>query len=163
MPIVLFFSSRQISAHPIRNFRSNQSTPGRFDNTEDVKDVLMHLNIYKACGPDLLSPRLLKEGTTALAEPLSILFKRSLEKCYFPVTWKDAIHDKSLPFNYRPISLLSSIGKKVNKKVQEQPQTETAANPRHQEEEKVTQINVCIANKQMHDTHKDQLPLPQAR
>ena len=27
--------------------------------------------------------------------------------------------------------------------------------------EKVTQINVCIANKQMHDTHKDQLPLPQ--
>ena len=28
--------------------------------------------------------------------------------------------------------------------------------------EKVTQINVCIANKQMHDKHKDQLPLPQA-
>ena len=29
--------------------------------------------------------------------------------------------------------------------------------------EKVTQINVCIANKQMHDKHKDQLPLPHAR
>ena len=29
--------------------------------------------------------------------------------------------------------------------------------------EKVRQINVCIANKQMHDNHKDQLPLPQAR
>ena len=29
--------------------------------------------------------------------------------------------------------------------------------------EKVTQINVCIANKQMHDQHKDQLPLPKAR
>ena len=27
--------------------------------------------------------------------------------------------------------------------------------------EKVTQINVCIANKQMHDKHKDQAPLPQ--
>ena len=27
--------------------------------------------------------------------------------------------------------------------------------------EKVTQINVCIANKQMHDKHKDKLPLPQ--
>ena len=24
----------------------------------------------------------------------------------------------------------------------------------------MTQINVCIANKQMHDKHKDQLPLP---
>ena len=43
-------------------------------SSQDVKDVLMHLNIYKACGPDLLSPRLLKEGATALAEPLSILF-----------------------------------------------------------------------------------------
>ena len=28
---------------------------------------------------------------------------------------------------------------------------------------KVTQINVYIANKHMHDKHKDQLPLPQAR
>ena len=29
--------------------------------------------------------------------------------------------------------------------------------------EKVTQIKVCIANKQMYDKHEDQLPLPQAR
>ena len=53
--------------------------------------------------------------------------------------------------------------KKVNRKVQEGLQAEAAANPRLQEEEKkVIQINVCIANKQMHDKHKDQLPLPQA-
>ena len=38
MPIVLFFSSRQISAHPIRNFRSNQSTSGRLDNI-DYNDI----------------------------------------------------------------------------------------------------------------------------
>ena len=29
--------------------------------------------------------------------------------------------------------------------------------------EKMTLINMCIANKQMHDKNKDQLPLPQAR
>ena len=29
--------------------------------------------------------------------------------------------------------------------------------------EKVTRINVCIANKQTHNRHKDQLPLPQER
>ena len=81
-------------------------------SSQDVKDVLMRLNIYKACVPDLLSPRLLKEGVTALAEPLSILFNRSLKKCYFPATWKDANvspvykkDGKSLPPNYRPISL----------------------------------------------------------
>ena len=91
-------------------------------SSQDVKDVLMHLNIYKACGPDLLSPRLLKEGAIALAEPLSILFNLSLEKCYFPATWK-AVNvspvykkdDKSLPSNYRPISLLSSIGKAIER------------------------------------------------
>ena len=41
MPIVLFFSSRQISAHLIRNFRSNQSTPGRFDNIESTHHPLL--------------------------------------------------------------------------------------------------------------------------
>ena len=57
-----------------------------------------------------------------MEEPLSMLFNRSLEKCYFPVTWKDANvspiykkDDKSLPSSYRPISLLSSIGKAVER------------------------------------------------
>ena len=36
MPIVLFFSSRQFSAHPMRNFRSNQSTSGQFDYIVNV-------------------------------------------------------------------------------------------------------------------------------
>ena len=46
----------------------------------------------------------------------------------------------------------------------EEPQTEVTANPWHQEEDwEQAQINVCITNKQMHDKHKDQLPLPQAR
>ena len=54
--------------------------------------------------------------------------------------------------------------KKVNRKVQEKPQAELAVNPLAPGgREKVTQINVYIANKQMHDKHKDQLPLPQAR
>ena len=46
MPIVLFFSSRQISAHPIRNFRSNQSTPGRFDNIDQTKADIIILYFY---------------------------------------------------------------------------------------------------------------------
>ena len=44
----------------------------------------------KACGPDLISPRLLKEGATILSKPLSIIFNRSLLQCYFPSYWKDA-------------------------------------------------------------------------
>ena len=58
------------------------------------------------------------------------------------------------------------IIKKVNRNVQEEPQAEAAANPRHQEEakkEKVTQINMRIVNKQMHDKYKDKFPLQNAK
>ena len=41
------------------------------------------------------------------------------------------------------------------------PQSQTAANPRHKEEEKKDK-NIHAQNKQMHEKHKDQLPLPQA-
>ena len=53
------------------------------------------------------------------------------------------------------------LNKKVNRKVQGVPKSQTAAN--YQEAEKRTNTNMCKANKQMHEKHKDQLPLPQAR
>ena len=86
--------------------------------TQDILDVLRHLDVNKACSPDLISPWLLREGADFLACPLFIVFSRSLLQGYFPSAWKDANltpiykkDDKSLPSNYRPISLLSPIGK----------------------------------------------------
>ena len=85
---------------------------------QDVKDVLLHLNVSKASGPDLISPRLLKEGAVILAYHFSIVFNRSLNQGYFPHSWKKANvspifkkDDRSLPSNYRPISLLCQAGK----------------------------------------------------
>ena len=87
---------------------------------QDVKDVLLHLNVTKASGPDLISPRLLREGADILALPYSIIFNRSLDQGYFPSSMKEANvtpilftkkDDKSLPSNYRPISLLSQSAK----------------------------------------------------
>ena len=81
-------------------------------SSQDIKDVLQHLNAYKASGPDLMSPRLLKEGANILALPYSIVFNRSLDQGYFQNSWKEANvspiykkDDKSLPSNYRPIFL----------------------------------------------------------
>ena len=72
----------------------------------------------KASRPDLISPRLLREGANILALPYSIIFNRSLDQGYFPSSWKEANvtplykkDDKSLPSNYRPISLLSQSAK----------------------------------------------------
>ena len=46
--------------------------------TQDILDVLRHLDVNKACGPDLNSPRLLREGADFLAYPLFIVFNESL-------------------------------------------------------------------------------------
>ena len=79
---------------------------------QDVEDVLQHLNVYKASGPDLL------KGANVLVLPYSIVFNRSLEQEYFPNSWKEANvspiskkDEKSLPSNYRPIFLLCQAGK----------------------------------------------------
>ena len=46
--------------------------------------------------------------------------------------------------------------------VQEESKQKPQPNPTPGGREKVTQINVCIANKQLHNEHKDQLPLLKA-
>ena len=90
--------------------------------TQDVLDVFLHLDVSKACGPDLINPRLLKEGSHILAHPYAVIFNRSLSLGYFPTSWKEANvtpifkkDDKSQPSNYRPISLLSIVGKAMER------------------------------------------------
>ena len=85
---------------------------------QDVKDVWLNLKVSKVSGPDLISPRLLKEGADVLAMPLSLLFNFLITCGHFPTLWKDANvtpvdkkKDKSLPSNYRPISLLNQLSK----------------------------------------------------
>lgn len=85
---------------------------------DDVKDVISLIKPHKAPGPNLISPKLIKEAKTELAYPFSKLFNLSLTLKEFPDSWKKAnvtaIHkkdDRCLPSNYRPISLLNYEGK----------------------------------------------------
>ena len=89
---------------------------------QSVKDVFDGLDVNKSCGPDLMSPRLLKEGSPILAEPYSKIFTSSLRLGQFPTPWKDgnitALHkkdDRSMFSNYRPISLLCQAGKSLER------------------------------------------------
>ena len=85
---------------------------------ESIFDILKCLNVDKACGLDDISPILLKEAAPSIASSLTKLMIISLRKCKFPSEWKKAhvtpILKSGAPemgSNYKPISLLSCIGK----------------------------------------------------
>ncbi len=85
---------------------------------KDISDVIKSLKLNKSSGPDRISHKLLKYVADTVSLPLCVLFNMSLARGIFPARWKEA-HvmpfykkgDKALTSNYRPISLLSCIGK----------------------------------------------------
>ncbi len=93
----------------------DQSPPYSISTTfitpQDVRDAISNIDPSKSCGPDLISPRLLREGSEVLSQPLSTYFNKLIAAAYFPSTWKLANvvpifkkADPSNPQNYRPIS-----------------------------------------------------------
>ena len=77
-----------------------------------ISKLLSNINPYKACGPDQIKPRILKELHCEIAPVLQIIFNKSLCSGVVPNDWKNANVTpvfkkgaKSLAENYRPISL----------------------------------------------------------
>ena len=82
----------------------------------DVTKGLLKLNVNKSCGPDKLYPRILKELANEIAEPLQIIFNKSLIEGKVPQDWKLANvtpifkkGSRNLSSNYRPVSLTSVV------------------------------------------------------
>ena len=76
----------------------------------------------KVSGPDLISPRRLKDGSDILTLSYSLIFNSSLDQGYFPKTWTVANvtpiykkDDKSMPSDCRPISILSQSAKAMER------------------------------------------------
>ena len=101
---------------PDNNLNSISTSPS------DVASTLKSLQLGKATGPDAINNRILKELATPLSFPLSDLFNFSLATGKVPQMWKEANvtpifkkEDPSVVSNYRPISLLSAVGKVLEK------------------------------------------------
>ena len=81
----------------------------------------------KSAGPDFISTKLLKQILPTIVSPLCHIFNLSLQTGYIPTQLKTAkvvpvfkSGDKNLYTNYRPISLLSSFSKLLEKLVARQ-------------------------------------------
>ncbi len=116
----------EISDNDLRNLSKPIAPAFSLEKIEltvkDIEDILKSIDTSKATGPDGVSPKMLKATANTIAPILTCIFQKSIETCCFPEDWKIAnvtpLHkkdEKELVTNYRPISLLSCIGKILEK------------------------------------------------
>lgn len=107
-----------------KSLRALTSDASKFPHSEFVKDrdvleIVRYLKIRKAPGPDKIPNLVIRNLPPSFISFLTHVFNSCLNIFYFPREWKIgkivAIpkpgKDKAVPTNYRPISLLSNLGK----------------------------------------------------
>ena len=110
--------------HPsIKVIQANIGTKGEEDclsfqltNATQIEDLLSNVNTRKACGHDMLPPRLIKESSRAIAGPVAKILNTSIAHSRYPSRWKmgqvtplfkrDEELDKQ---NYRPVTVLPCL------------------------------------------------------
>jgi hypothetical protein len=95
--------------------------------TKAVRKRLASLKPNKVPGPDGINPRLLSELSDVLAEPVVIIFRKSLNSGIIPDEWRTATvtpifkkGSRLQPNNYRPVSLTCILCKTMEALVREQ-------------------------------------------
>ena len=93
----------------------------------DVRKLLVDLNIDKSPGPDQLHPRILREVAEIIAKPVTLIFQLSIDQSKLPQQWKLANvspifkkGSRSQPENYRPVSLTSVLSKLLERIISKQ-------------------------------------------
>ena len=103
---------------PPFNDRTKEKLSNLVVSEPQMLKALQSLKVDKSPGPDGLHPRVLKEVSAEIAQPLTVLFNTTILKGKIPKAWKNAEvkpifkkGDKTDPGNYRPVSLTSIVCK----------------------------------------------------
>ena len=87
---------------------------------EGIYNLLLNINIHKACGPDQIYGRVLKETADIISPFLKVLFQSSLDSGVIPDDWRSANitpcfkqGDRQQPSNYQPISIVSKLFEQI--------------------------------------------------
>ncbi|GBM94616.1 hypothetical protein AVEN_189023-1 [Araneus ventricosus] len=95
------------------------STNIKLTSPQEILSFLKKINPRRATGPDSIPNKALQQIPTNVITFITKIFNKCLLCTYFPTIWKTAHvlmfpkprQNRKLPGNYRPISLLSNIGK----------------------------------------------------
>jgi Reverse transcriptase (RNA-dependent DNA polymerase) len=108
------FTREDLTNIPRKNLETDQVLSSVAITAGKIISKIKNLRADSAAGPDGIHPRLLKETMYEVAEPLRIIFTRSLNETIVPHDWKSAVvtpifkkGSRSDPGNYRPVSLTS--------------------------------------------------------
>ena len=89
-----------------------------------IEDIIGKLDGNSSMGGDGIHPRLLKNLSSILSTPLSIIFNSTLDEGLLPVEWVSSVvvpiyknSSRCNPLNYRPVSLTSVTCKVMEKAI----------------------------------------------
>ena len=130
----LFLSQSRINPanEPCLPSNSDYKTDLRFSDIvvteQTIHNIMTNLNTDKATGPDGISNMILKHCAQSLCVPLNIVANKSFASSTFPTRWKSANivpvykkkGDKQSPSSYRPVSLLCTMSKVIERVVYNQ-------------------------------------------
>ena len=110
---------------PVFRSRTNLKLHNISVTPKMVRKVVMNLDLSKTSGPDFIPVVVLKNCEPELSYILAKLFNKCLKESCFPDCWKVSsvvpvfknVGERSTAKNYRPVSLLSVVGKVFEKLV----------------------------------------------
>ena len=93
---------------------------------KDINRILKNIKTKKSAGPDLILPSLVKLSADIIDKPLTDIINNMIDKNVFPDAGKIAHvtpifkkKDRSDKVNYRPVSVIGSFSKIIEKYIQE--------------------------------------------